>query len=130
MKCAGLRRFLGYVCVGAAGTAVQYVVFVVLISIHAIGAMAASSVGAIAGAIINYGLNYRFTFRSTGPHSRTASRFLAVAAVSVGVNGTFMFVLMHRLGVSWLPAQCVTTLGVLAFTYTANSLWTFGVNRT
>lgn len=130
MRLSGFIRLACYMCVGATGTAVQYTVLAVLIRTHALGAVAASCLGAIAGAIVNYFLNYRFTFRSIGSHSQTAPRFLAVAMAGIGLNGALMAALTHRLHVPWLPAQCITTTCVLVLTYTASSLWTFRARRT
>lgn len=122
-------RFVGYACVGATGTAMQYAVLATLVSLHALGAVAASCIGAIAGAIVNYGLNYRFTFRATGAHHRTAPRFFAVAVAGIVINSALMFAFTRWLRLSWLPAQCITTGCVLLLTYTASSLWTFRVHR-
>ncbi len=126
MKRTGFRRFLGYACVGAAGTSVQYAVLTALVWSRMSGAVAASCLGAIAGAIVNYILNYRVTFRATGPHSRTAPRFLMIAVAGIAVNSTLMLVLTRQLSLSWLSAQCFATACVLLLTYTASSLWTFG----
>lgn len=125
-----MLRFACYACVGATGTVLQYVILVALVSTHALGAVAASCVGAVAGAIVNYCLNYRFTFRCTHPHRKVAPRFFGVAAAGLGLNGVLMFLLTHRACVSWLLAQCATTVGVLVLTYTASSVWTFSARQT
>jgi putative flippase GtrA len=129
MTRAAILKFVGYACVGAAGTAVQYVVLAVLVSVHAWGAVMASCLGAIAGAMVNYSLNYRFTFRATGMHRRSAPRFAVVAGVSILLNSTLMTVFTHRLDFAWLPAQLVTTGCVLVLTYVASSRWTFRTHR-
>ena len=125
-----MLRFAGYACVGAMGTVVQYLVLAALVSTHVLGAVAASCLGAVAGAVVNYCLNYRFTFRSSSPHRKTAPRFFTVAAAGLGLNGVLMFVLTHWAHLPWLPAQCITTACVLVLTYTASSVWTFRARQT
>lgn len=125
MKPAALLRFAGYACVGATGTAAQYAVLTALVFLDLSGAVVASCLGAIVGAFVNYILNYRFTFKASGGHRRSAPRFAVVAAAGVVLNGALMNVLTGHLNVSWLPAQIATTACVLLLTYTASSLWTF-----
>jgi putative flippase GtrA len=120
-----VARFCTYACVGAAGTVVQYLVLAVLVSTHLLGPAAASGLGAVGGALVNYLLNYRFTFRSTGAHRTTAPRFLVVAAAGVGLNSALMLLLADQLRVPWMAAQLMTTACVLALTYSANSVWSF-----
>jgi len=125
-----MLRLAGYACVGATGTAIQYLVLGTLVRTHVLGVVAASCVGALCGAIVNYGLNYRFTFRNAPPHRTAAPRFVLVAAAALGLNGALMFVLTHWTPLPWLPAQCITTACVLLLTYTASSVWTFRARRT
>ncbi|WP_206953183.1 GtrA family protein [Trinickia acidisoli] len=125
MRGRQFARFVAYACVGATGTAVQYVVLAMLVSTATLGAVAASCVGAAAGAIVNYLLNYRFTFRSDNAHRVAAPRFFVVAAVSIALTSVLMTVFTHTLRMPWLAAQCVTTACVLALTYTINSAWAF-----
>lgn len=130
MMSRAMLRFVGYACVGAAGTTVQYLVLVALVSMHALEAVAASCVGAVAGAIVNYCLNYRFTFRATHAHRKAAPRFFLVAGAGLGLNGALMSVLTHWARLPWWLAQCATTACVLVLTYTASSIWTFRPRQT
>ncbi len=121
----GWLRFCAYVCVGATGTGVQYVVLFALVSTKMLGAVAASGIGAVFGAIVNYVLNYHLTFKSTGRHAHVAPRFFAVAAAGLAVNSVCMFALVNYLHLPYLLAQCAATVCVLATTYVANSIWAF-----
>ncbi|WP_162878062.1 GtrA family protein [Trinickia diaoshuihuensis] len=125
MRGGALARFVAYACVGAAGTAVQYVVLAALVATHTLDAVAASCIGAAAGAVINYALNHRFTFRSDNAHRVAAPRFFIVAAAGIALTSVLMAVFTRTFGIPWLPAQCMTTACVLALTYTINSAWAF-----
>ena len=58
-------QLFGYACVGAIGTAVQYALLVIAVSVFGVLPVITSTVGAVFGAITNYVLNYRFTFSSS-----------------------------------------------------------------
>lgn len=125
MRSGQSARFVAYACVGAMGTVVQFALLAALVSSHALGAVAASCIGAVAGALVNYLLNYRFTFRSDKAHRAAAPRFFLVAAAGVALTSVLMTVFTHALRLPWLVAQCFTTACVLALTYTINSAWAF-----
>ena len=118
-------QFLGYACVGAIGTVVQYVVLVVGVSVIDAAPVVASSVGVALGAIANYLLNYRFTFRSRKSHSEASVKFMAVAFVGLLINGATIDVAMRFFGAHYLIAQVIATAAVLLVGFVANRIWTF-----
>jgi len=120
-----LFRFLAYACVGATGTAVQYGILFALVSKGTPGPVPASRIGGAAGAVVNYILNYKLTLRSSDSHRNIAPRFFAVAGAGVALNSLFMFLLVHRLSMPYLLAQCVATACVLVTTFVVNSIWAF-----
>ena len=125
MKRVTIQRFLRYAFVGAIGTSAQYAVLAALVLTRTCSALKASCLGALAGALVNYALNYTMTFRSTGPHRRSAPRFLVVAVMAIVLNSVSMSVLMQTFHLPWLAAQGMTTVCLLLLTYSASSLWTF-----
>lgn len=118
-------RFLRYSLVGAVGTATQYVLLVVLVQASAVNPVLASTVGAVAGAIVNYALNHRYTFESRRRHRESLPRFMAIAAAGVAINAALLAALVNGLGIHYLVAQVVATLAVLGVTFLANRAWTF-----
>jgi putative flippase GtrA len=120
-----MRQFLRYTGVGAVGTACQYAVLWIGVEQFGSRAAAASAVGAVAGAAVNYLLNYYYTFGGGVGHAGAAPRFFAVAAVGVAINTGIMHVLADRLGVYYWLAQLVATGAVLVTTFLANKVWTF-----
>jgi len=123
MRKARIQRFVFYAFMGAMGTAAQYLILVALVSLHVCGPVVASSLGMIAGACVNYALNYRFTFRSNAGHKHAMPRFMAIATFGFAINLFIMSVLTGRF--QYLAAQLVSTFAVLLFTYSANSSWSF-----
>jgi putative flippase GtrA len=119
------RQFLKYGLVGLIGTAMQYAVLIGLIRLHVANAVVASTVGAALGACVNYALNYYVTFKSAEHHMRAATKFFLVAAAGMAINATLMSLLVERLHIQYLIAQCLSTACVLGAGFVINSLWSF-----
>ena len=118
-------QFLRYGAAGAVGTALQYAILVALVQFAQAPAVAASTAGAIAGALVNYALNHRWTFASTRSHGRALPRFAAVAVGGIAINAIVMTAMLNLVGAHYLVAQVVATGIVLVVGYLANRAWTF-----
>lgn len=118
-------RLLRYSFVGAAGTAAHYALLVALVQAGLADPILASTLGAVAGAIVNYMLNHTYTFASRRRHRASLPRFMAVAAAGTALNAALLAALVNGAGVHYLAAQVVATLAVLGATYLANRAWTF-----
>ncbi len=118
-------QFLRYAAAGAAGTAAHYLVLVVLVQAAAVGAVVASTLGAIAGALVNYRLNHRYTFDSDKPHAHALPRFALVALAGIAVNATVLALMLAYVTSHYLLAQLVATAVVLLAGFAINRAWTF-----
>jgi putative flippase GtrA len=123
-----LFRIVRYLVVGGIATAIQYAILVFLVRGFGMAPTAASSIGFVLSAVVNYLLNYRFTFQSDRPHGPAAAKFGVLAATGLLLNAVVMR-LMTRAGVHYLIAQICATGVVLFWGYIGNSLWTFGVSN-
>jgi putative flippase GtrA len=121
-----MNRFAKFAGVGAIGTVGHYVTLFVLVDVTGLDAVIASSAGFLVGAIINYALNYTFTFRSQQSHISTAPKFFAIALGGFFLNGAAMSLFVNRIGLYYLFAQVITTGLILIWTFLANHYWTFG----
>jgi putative flippase GtrA len=119
------RQFIRYAGSGAVGTATQYAALFALVHARWAEPIAASTVGAMAGALVNYGLNYRYTFASAHPHRHALPRFAAIALMGLFVNAAVMAAVLAIGGPHYLLAQVVATGVVLFVGYHANRQWTF-----
>ena len=95
------------------------------VAIAGLGAVVASSIGAVAGALVNYRLNHRFTFRSDKAHGHALPRFVLVAVASIALNAMVLAALLAYVAANYLAAQVVATLVVMIAGYAANRAWTF-----
>ena len=120
--------FIRYAAFGAIGTAVHYLMLIVLVQGLGIGAVVASTVGFVAAAFLNYALHHQFTFASERAHHVAVPRFFAVAGAGVLLNGLVMTAILAVLPVmpfNYLIAQVVATGVVLVTGFLANRRWTF-----
>lgn len=120
------RKFVTFAGVGAIGTAAQYAILIALVQVLNMPALLATSLGFLAGALINYRLNYRYTFRSRKRHREALLKFMLVAAVGFCLNGALMALGEHVLHLYYLFSQVLATGAVLLWGFTGNHLWTFG----
>ncbi len=88
----------------------------------------ASALGAMAGALTGYRLNYSLTFQSEALHRKTAPRYLVIAALALAANTGLMVLLYEWGGLPYMVAQVMTTGLVFILTFTGNRLWTFAAD--
>lgn len=120
-----LRQFFRFTGVGAVGTAAHYLTLA-LLTHFGIHSTVATSIGALAGAVANYWLNYHFTFQSQLQHSVAVKRFFAIAAVGWLLNAALFQALHVQSGLNLWLAQIATTALVLVWNFAGNRWWTFG----
>ncbi|HKC46285.1 MAG TPA: GtrA family protein [Gemmatimonadales bacterium] len=118
-------QFMGYAAAGAVGTMLHYAILLALVEIARIGAVAASTCGAVAGALVNYALNYRYTFRSRRPHRESLLKFGMVSLVGVALNALVVLLGTAAFGWHYVVAQVVATGVVLIAAFAINRAWTF-----
>ncbi len=115
-------RFGRFVLVGGVATAVHYVTALVLLHAAQWGPVAASTAGALAGALVGYALNARFTFDVRERHGHHLARYLLVAALGWCLNAIGLWGLL-RLGLHPYVAQPIVTVLVLLSNFAFNALW-------
>jgi putative flippase GtrA len=119
------RQFLTYAGVGSVGTVAHYLLLLVLVELFLVAPYKAAVAGFLLGALINYTLNHRITFRSQKKHHEALPKFLFVAAVGVVLTGGLMAWATAHLHVHYFIVQIFTTALLLVFTFVVNRLWTF-----
>jgi len=124
-----LRQFITFAGVGAIGTLGHYVVLVALVQSKTMTPVYASTVGFTVGALINYLLNYRFTFNSHKRHIDTLVKFFAVAILGASINGVIMYMGSEVMDFNYLLVQVFATGMVVFLTFSLNKLWTFASNE-
>jgi putative flippase GtrA len=118
-------KFGRFLLVGGFCTAIQYVLLILLKQTLLLPATAASTVGYLVSALMNYALSHSFTFRSSAPHDRALPRFLLVGVVGLALNAAVVFIGTELIGVHYMIAQLAATAATLLWNFCANLLWTF-----
>ena len=122
-----LSRFVRFVLVGGVATAIQYAILILLVRGLGMAPTPASSIGFALSAVVNYLLNYRFTFQSNRPHAPAAAKFALLAGAGLLINTAIMHLLVAA-GIHYLLAQVCATAVVLFWNFIGNTLWTFGAD--
>ena len=123
------RQFLRFAAVGACGTLVQYATLEVGTGRLGIQAAWASAIGYLLGSVVNYLLNYFFTFESGKSHTEAASKYFSLLGVGFCINTGLMALLVHQLGWNLWIAQILTTGIGLIWNFTGSRYWAFKEKR-
>lgn len=119
------KRFLAFTGVGAVGTVAHYLVLLFLVEVFGSKPGLGSSAGFVVGALVNYSLNYTYTFRSDARHHVALPKFLIIALIGFWINAFIMTKGIGWLAIHYLLVQLFATGLVLIWNFTGNMLWTF-----
>ena len=117
-------QFTKFAAAGGAGTALHYVILIVLVSRFHVPAAYAAFAAATAGACVVYLINQRYTFDSQRSHTQTLPRFALMAAVGAVLNGMVVGVLSVA-GLYFLLAQMIATVVILVINFIVSKIWIF-----
>jgi putative flippase GtrA len=82
-------------------------------------------VGYCAGAVVNYILNLRFTFRSTAKHRSAIPKFIVMVGCGFVINVTCMYLFESILSIVYMVSQIIATACVFIWNLTVSNLWAF-----
>lgn len=120
-----LKQFFIFSGIGIIGTAGHYATLVLLVQLMLVNPVIATTAGFAVGALINYVLNYRITFKSNKKHTEALTKFFSVAALGAVINGLIMSAGIITFDMHYLIIQLVATGIVLIFNFITNKYWTF-----
>lgn len=118
-------QFLRFILVGVTATLTTYLFLIVLVELWQVNVIIASVIGYVAGIVVNYLLNYGFTFQSKQHHLNLVPKFILVMLVGLLLNTGLMFVGIYWFGMHYVLAQLAAITVVLIWSFTANRLWVF-----
>jgi putative flippase GtrA len=117
-------RFAAFTSAGAVGTIVHYATLVALVEAGRMNSALAAAAGAGLGALVNYGLNYRYTFRSKARHLDTFPKF-AVTALGAMLLSWLIVHAFVQWGAPYLVGQVLATGVVLLAGFASSQFWVF-----
>ena len=124
-----VNQFARFAGVGIIGTAVHYLLLIIMVEVFNRDPVSGSAVGFLGGALVNYYLNRHYTFKSDARHMVAMPKFLAVAAIGMILNVTIMATLTSLLDFQYLIDQIFATTVVLLWNFIANKFWTFAPSQ-
>jgi putative flippase GtrA len=122
-------RFHAFSVVGILTTTVHYFFLWAGTEIFLVPPVLASSVGYVAGGLVSYLVNYRYTFFSKEHHRKAAPKFMLVVSFGFLLNGALISLFFYNLEIELWVSQAMTTLVCLVWNYVSSKLWVFRVNK-
>jgi putative flippase GtrA len=116
-----LMVFVRYAGIGVIGTLVHFLILVWLVNYMT--PVAASTVGAVGGAVTNFLLARIYVFTTRPGRLLVFRKFMTVAVISIALNAAIMFMLTPVLPL--LVCQVVSSGTVLVAGFLLNSVWSF-----
>lgn len=120
-----LRQFIHFAAVGVTGTLIQYASLWVGVEYFSTSAPSASAIGYVLGSIVNYLLNYFFTFGSDKSHTEAASKYFFIIGVGWCFNLGLMILFVDHFGWYYWFGQLVTTGLGLLWNFSGSKWWAF-----
>ena len=124
-----LKQMMRYAGVGGVSAIVHYATLIAAVELAQADPVFASVVASAAGALVNYALNYHYTFSSDRAHHISVLRFAIVATTGAALNAALMALGVDILGAHYLPTQVVATIIVFFWHFIVNRIWTFGTSE-
>lgn len=125
-----IRQFARYSLSGFAAAITHFLILALLIEFIALNATLASAAGFCAAIVVNYTLQYYWTFRAKESHYITLLRYIFVTSFMFIVNISLFWVLNSQILLHYLIAQSITTALVMLGNYGINRHYTFSARRT
>jgi putative flippase GtrA len=119
-----VKRLLRYALVGIAATASHYALLGLAVEAGGWPAWLASGAGALLGAQVAFWGNRRYTFDHAGPWLPAWARFHVTAGLGA-LAGMAVVATGVALGLHYLLAQALATVGAMVATFAVNRRWTF-----
>jgi putative flippase GtrA len=119
------EQFGRFAIVGGIATAIHYAILIVFVQGGLAGTVSASSIGFAASVLFNYALNRSFTFHSRRAHTDALPKFMIVALIGLVLNGSLVWLFHVSVGLHYLLAQVLATVGTLSSNFALNRAWTF-----
>lgn len=120
-----LRKLIIFGMVGTLGTPAHYLTLILLVEAGGVAPVFATSVGSVVGALVNYFLNYHYTFKSSKAHLDSGPKFFSVAMSTGILNALLVYLGVDLLGMHYLLVQIGATILVFLANLVLNSAWTF-----
>jgi len=131
MKPPNINILFRYLISGAIAATVHFGLLISLVEFLAINPTLASTIGFIAAILVNYNLQYHWTFTSDNKrlHQVVFTRYFLVTLLTLSINTLLFWTMNETMGYQYLFSQVFATGTVLIINFIVNSKYTFNYNR-
>ncbi len=124
-----MRVLFRYLVSGGLAAVLHFSVLIMLVELVDVDATIASMVGFCLAGILNYTLQYHWTFEISEPHGRVLAKYVFITFSMLGVNTIIFWVLYTKIDVMYLGAQFIATGVVTILNFLINKNFTFVPSR-
>ncbi len=121
------KQFSRFFIVGALSALIQFSILISLVEFLFIKPIWSSTVGYIAGALLNYTLNHYYTFKSSLSHKKSLVRFTLNSLFGLFLNFSLMKIFL--LYYTYIISQILASGVILFWNFMIHRYWTFGRNK-
>ncbi len=121
-----LPQLASYGWIGIVTAVAHYATLIGLVELAGIAPVPATLAGFAVGACVSYALNRRYTFATERSHAAAGWRFLVIAGLGFCATWALMVLFVNHMALPYLPMQVLTTLLVMAVSFTGHKFWSFG----
>jgi len=114
-----------YVVSGGTAAVVHFLVLTALVELFGVNPTLATSIGFVLASIVNYTLQYHWTFDADGPHHVMFTRYASVTAVTLSINAGLFWTFTNIFDIHYLIAQVISTGLMVIVNYLINKHFTF-----
>jgi putative flippase GtrA len=100
------------------------------IEIKTMGPTVATTIAFCMASIVNYTIQYHWTFKAKGSHKRFFSRYLFVTLITLCFNAVIFWYAYERMHISYLYSQLLATAFVFVVNFIINYFYTFKMPKT
>jgi putative flippase GtrA len=119
----GFWQWMRHHAAAVAATVVDYLVMILGVEVLHLPPVAATPIGAFCGAVTNFTLGRRFTYRRTDvPAAGQAWRYAIVSGASLGLNTAGMYLFHDVVHIEYLLARVITSVIV-------SNAWNYPMQR-
>lgn len=114
-----------YLISGGTGAVVIFCLLSLMVEIFDTPPLVATTISFIIGSLVNYTLQYYWTFEAAGPHKVMLSRYAAVTLVTMSLNTALFWAFTEQLGIQYLIAQALSIGLIIGVNFVINKHYTF-----
>jgi len=119
------KQLSRYLISGGVATTAHLLTLTLLVEILAVAPVIASGIGFCIAVLLNYSLQYHWTFGACEAHTVVFLRYLGVTFAMLGVNTALFWVFLAWFGLPYLLAQILATGVVVILNFNINRYFTF-----